>query len=72
MAACTLPAGAVARRHGRRAAFLAGTGCGVLVGLLAGAGLVAGGLAVLLAAITDLLILAAQRVIIPWRRTVPA
>jgi MFS family permease len=35
MAACTLPAGAVARRHGRRAAFLAGTACGVLVGLLA-------------------------------------
>ncbi|WP_431272123.1 MFS transporter [Dankookia sp. P2] len=41
MAACTLPAGAIARRHGRRAAFLAGTGCGVLVGLL-------GALAVLL------------------------
>jgi predicted MFS family arabinose efflux permease len=35
MAACTLPAGAVARRHGRRAAFLAGTGCGVLTGLVA-------------------------------------
>lgn len=35
MAACTLPAGAIAQRHGRRAAFLAGTGCGVLVGLLA-------------------------------------
>ncbi len=35
MAACTLPAGALARRHGRRAAFLAGTGSGVLVGLLA-------------------------------------
>ena len=35
MAACTLPAGAIARRHGRRAAFMAGTGCGVLVGLLA-------------------------------------
>lgn len=35
MAACTLPAGAIARRHGRRAAFLAGTGCGVLAGLLA-------------------------------------
>ncbi|MXP63277.1 MFS transporter [Roseomonas sp. M0104] len=35
MAACTLPAGAVAQRHGRRAAFLLGTGCGVLVGLLA-------------------------------------
>jgi predicted MFS family arabinose efflux permease len=35
MAACTLPAGAIARRHGRRAAFLAGTGCGILSGLLA-------------------------------------
>ncbi|HZB61790.1 MAG TPA: MFS transporter, partial [Microvirga sp.] len=35
MAACTLPAGAIARRHGRRAAFLTGTGSGVLVGLLA-------------------------------------
>jgi MFS family permease len=35
MAAGTLPAGAIARRHGRRAAFLAGTGCGVLAGLLA-------------------------------------
>ena len=34
MAACTLPAGRIARSHGRRAAFLAGTGCGVLVGLL--------------------------------------
>ncbi|MBP2302716.1 MFS transporter [Azospirillum picis] len=34
MALCTLPAGGIARRHGRRAAFLAGTGCGVLVGLL--------------------------------------
>jgi MFS family permease len=35
MAACTLPAGIIARRHGRRAAFLTGTGCGVLAGLLA-------------------------------------
>lgn len=35
MAACILPTGAIARRHGRRMAFLAGTGCGVLVGLLA-------------------------------------
>lgn len=35
MAACILPAGAIARRRGRRAAFLAGAGCGVLVGLLA-------------------------------------
>ncbi len=26
MAACTLPAGAIARRHGRRAAFLTGRG----------------------------------------------
>jgi MFS family permease len=34
MAACTLPAGAIAQRHGRRAAFLAGTACGVMVGLL--------------------------------------
>lgn len=34
MAVCTIPAGAIARRHGRRAAFLAGTACGVLVGLL--------------------------------------
>ena len=35
MAACILPAGAIAGRHGRRAAFLAGTGAGVLAGLLA-------------------------------------
>jgi len=35
MAICTLPAGAIARRHGRIAAFLAGTGCGVFAGLLA-------------------------------------
>ncbi|MDE2573956.1 MAG: MFS transporter [Rhodospirillales bacterium] len=42
MAACTLPAGALARRHGRRAAFLAGTGCGVLVGLLSALAVVLG------------------------------
>ena len=35
MAACTLPAGVIARRRGRRVAFLTGTGCGVLAGLLA-------------------------------------
>ena len=35
MATCTLPAGAVAHRHGRRASFLLGTACGVLVGLIA-------------------------------------
>lgn len=40
MAACIMPAGAIARRHGRRAAFLAGTGCGVLVGLLAAAAII--------------------------------
>lgn len=40
MAACTLPAGRIARAHGRRAAFLAGTGCGVLVGLLSALALV--------------------------------
>jgi predicted MFS family arabinose efflux permease len=42
MAACTLPAGAIARRHGRRAAFLAGTGCGVLTGLLSTLAIVLG------------------------------
>ena len=42
MAACTLPAGAVAQRFGRRAAFLLGTGCGVLVGLLAALAVVLG------------------------------
>jgi len=35
MAACILPVGAIARRHGRRAAFMTGTGAGVLAGLLA-------------------------------------
>jgi MFS family permease len=42
MAACTLPTGAIARRYGRRAAFLTGTGCGVLVGLLAALAVVLG------------------------------
>ena len=35
MAVCTLPAGAIAQRHGRRAAFMIGTGCGVFAGLVA-------------------------------------
>ncbi len=35
MAACTLPTGMIAQRFGRRAAFFAGTACGVLTGLLA-------------------------------------
>ncbi|MGU3663389.1 MFS transporter [Methylobacterium sp. A49B] len=34
MAACSLPAGSIARRYGRGAAFMCGTSCGVLVGLL--------------------------------------
>lgn len=34
MAVCILPMGMMARRFGRRATFLAGAGCGVLVGLL--------------------------------------
>ncbi len=42
MAACILPAGAIARRYGRRTAFLAGAGCGVLVGLLAALAVVIG------------------------------
>ena len=42
MAACTLPAGAIARHFGRRAAFLTGAGCGVLVGLLAAMAVVEG------------------------------
>jgi MFS family permease len=39
MAACTLPAGAIAQRHGRRTAFMLGNLCGVLVGLLAALGI---------------------------------
>jgi MFS family permease len=42
MAACTLPAGAIARRYGRRAAFLTGTGCGVMTGLLSALAVVLG------------------------------
>jgi MFS family permease len=42
MAACTLPAGILARRRGRRAAFLAGTASGVLTGLIAALAMVLG------------------------------
>jgi MFS family permease len=42
MAASTLPAGVIARRYGRRAAFLAGAGCGVVVGLLSAAAVLLG------------------------------
>ncbi len=34
LAAGTLPTGAISRAHGRRVAFIVGTGCGVLTGLL--------------------------------------
>ena len=34
-AAGTLPAGIIARRHGRNAAFYAGTSCGIVVGVVA-------------------------------------
>src|ERR1700732_4262393 len=34
LAAGTLPTGAVSRAHGRRVAFIIGTGCGVMTGLL--------------------------------------
>jgi MFS family permease len=50
MAACTLPAGAIARRHGRRAAFLFGTGCGVAVGVLSGIAVLLGSFALFCAA----------------------
>lgn len=39
MAASTLPGGMIAKRYGRRTVFLAGTGCGVLVGLLSACGI---------------------------------
>ncbi|MBP1885038.1 MFS transporter [Sinorhizobium mexicanum] len=42
MAVSTLPAGAIAQHYGRRTAFLVGTGCGVLVGLLAAVAVVIG------------------------------
>lgn len=50
MAASTLPAGAIARRYGRRAAFMAGTGCGVVVGLLSTVAVVLGSFWLLCAA----------------------
>ncbi|HEX3350271.1 MAG TPA: MFS transporter [Acetobacteraceae bacterium] len=42
MAGGTLPAGWLARRYGRRAAFIAGTSCGVVTGLLAALALMIG------------------------------
>ena len=42
MAACIPPTGLLARRYGRHAAFLAGTACGVPVGLLCALAVVIG------------------------------
>lgn len=42
MALCSLPAGRIAERFGRRTAFMCGTGCGVLTGLLAALAVVYG------------------------------
>lgn len=42
MAASTLPAGIITERYGRRAAFLVGTTCGVLVGLLSALAVILG------------------------------
>ncbi|WP_285129570.1 MFS transporter [Leclercia adecarboxylata] len=42
MAACILPFGALARKHGRKAAFMAGTGAGVITGLTAALSMVIG------------------------------
>ncbi len=41
MAAATLPTGWISARYGRRAAFIAGSGCGVLMGVLAAIAVVA-------------------------------
>jgi MFS family permease len=45
MALATLPAGAIAHRHGRRAAFLVGGLCGLLAGLVAAVGVLLGSFA---------------------------
>lgn len=50
MAAGTLPTGAIARRHGRRAAFLIGAGCGALTGLVAALAILGGSFALFCAA----------------------
>lgn len=42
MTVCSLPAGIIAQRYGRRTAFMVGTGCGVLIGLLAALAVVLG------------------------------
>lgn len=42
MAACILPTGALARRKGRKAAFMVGTGAGIITGLIAALAVVIG------------------------------
>ena len=42
MALCTLPAGAIAQRHGRRTVFMLGTACGGVAGLLASLAVIQG------------------------------
>src|SRR3954470_8394689 len=42
LAAGTLPTGAISRRYGRRMAFIIGTGCGVLTGVLAAVAILRG------------------------------
>jgi len=42
MAACILPLGSLARKKGRKAAFIAGTGAGVITGLTAALAVIAG------------------------------
>lgn len=42
MTACSLPAGMIAQRYGRRTAFLLGTVCGVLIGLVSASAVVMG------------------------------
>lgn len=42
MTACSLPAGAIAQRYCRRTAFMVGTSCGVLAGLLAALAVIQG------------------------------
>jgi MFS family permease len=50
MAAGTLPTGWIARRHGRRAAFIGGTGCGAVAGVLAASAILSASLVLFCAA----------------------
>src|SRR5437660_10519610 len=50
LAAGTLPTGAISRAYGRRTAFIIGTGCGVLTGLLGSFAILRGSFALFCAA----------------------